>query len=270
MLRNVLTVVVAAVSFALPVNAAWIHPTGECACVSVFSVYPADCGCGRHLPGQWWDDCEGRVSAPAANHAYGHVDNSHKPWSLIPGDGYVGASVAQIPEEGDDDRSEEEVPADLTADPKAATETDQPAPVAEPESLVPAAPAKPEAKEETPKKDAESDGFGFRKDEPQKPRSEKAQEQRRKSVEPPRRNNDRKRRRRKSDAAIEQPADQTGTLETAPAQEAVPAVPVPPKQSNAGLGYGLLGFALLALAFTGHFVRKTWRTAPNEAPAVTI
>lgn len=77
-----------------PVHAGWPHQKTTCVRITPYSVYPAASGSGRRLPGQWWNE-GGIYSSAPANVSYAPVNNSHKPWSLIPGDGYVGASVSR-------------------------------------------------------------------------------------------------------------------------------------------------------------------------------
>lgn len=60
------------------------------------SVYPAHGHGARRLPGQWWNQSQQYAWSPPANHAYGVIDHGSKPWSQIPGDGYVGAPDKKV------------------------------------------------------------------------------------------------------------------------------------------------------------------------------
>ncbi len=64
----------------------------------IYPVYPDHTGSVGHrrLPGQWWDGAHYPASTLPPYLSYGQVDHSHRPWSVIPGEGYVGATIPKV------------------------------------------------------------------------------------------------------------------------------------------------------------------------------
>lgn len=99
--------------------------------VHQYSVFPAHGHGARRLPGQWWNQHQQYPWSPPANHAYGHIDHGDKAWSVIPGDGYVGAPDKEDLEE---DSEDETTPDDLDdVDIEKLLEGDSDQPMLEPE-----------------------------------------------------------------------------------------------------------------------------------------
>ncbi|MFK7820636.1 MAG: hypothetical protein AB8G99_18090 [Planctomycetaceae bacterium] len=217
-----------------------------CPCGVRYSVFP-EVTANRRLPGQWWDDREFHVSAVPANHAYGVVDNSHKPWSLIPGDGYVGSSQNTAPE-GDEDTEADDGWEEDTNDAEDTTEmddsdTDELAPSPRPSVI-------PDEDENTP-----SDS-----DPAYESNENKADGSESKSDDP---NTD------DFDAAKDSSSFGFDEDNGSNSRSEVMTLPVPAAPDSAGFPQTLFGFAFIALALAGHFVRKTWRLE-NTIPTPNI
>lgn len=63
----------------------------------IYPVYPGHAGSFGHrrLPGQWWDGSHYPASTLPPYLSYGAVNNSHKPWSIIPNDRQAGTMSPQ-------------------------------------------------------------------------------------------------------------------------------------------------------------------------------
>lgn len=240
MSRFVLSMAACAVLLAEPIYAGWGHPQSSCGCGHIFSVYPADSGSGRRLPGQWWDDGGSYISAPAANHGYGFVDNSHKPWSVIPGEGYVGAAVPTVSkdDEADDDYNKND---DLNEDDGSyEDDTDTPS-----EDFRPPLPGNFD--------DPDTDSM---KDKAPATKSDADKDLERELdglLDPPR-----------------GPSDRPEPDETDASFEPLDSLSVPPTPASAGFDTSLLALAMIGLAFAGHYARRSWRQKDNEVPTLTI
>ncbi len=213
-------------------------------CVFSYDVYPAAGHGSRRLPGQWWNQPRLYPKAPAANLAYGVVDHGDKPWSLIPGDGYVGSSVTTAPSPD-------------------ATDTPQP-PIAEPTAPAPKEPGpgdKPASRDDaatTPRASGQKDVETPATDASAGPGSD--------------------------DHSAREPEDDTAVMPAAdtvdepaepvkPADAATPAESAEPAADDAaaaGAGRSLVLFCLIALALAGHLARRTGTCASNEPPLLTI
>jgi hypothetical protein len=231
-----------AVLLAEPIYAGCGRPQSSCVCGHTFSVYPADPGVGRRLPGQWWDDGGSYISAPAANHAYGFVDNSDKPWSLIPGDGYVGASVPKVSKDDEDDEDYDENDDEDTYE----DDTDAPS-----EDLDPP----------LPETFDDSDTDMMDKDKQPATRSDADGDLERELdslLEPQR------------DDAPRGPSNRPEPVETDASFEPLNSLSVPPTPASAGYEVSLLALALVSLALAGHYARRSWNRNADEVPVMTI
>ncbi len=252
MSRFVLAMAACAVLLAEPIYAGCGHSQPSqpsCGCGGhIFSVYPADSGFGRRLPGQWWDDGGSYISAPAANHAYGFVDNSNKPWSLIPGDGYVGAGVPEKPkdDEEEEDDYDDEDDDDFNED-DGSYEDDMDAPSEDispplpdpdfdnPDSMQDKTPATRSGADDDLERELDSLLDPRKDDGPRGPSNR---------PEPG-----------DNDTSFEQPFN---------------SLSVPPTPASAGFMTSLLALAMIGLAFAGHYARRSWNRNENEVPVMTI
>lgn len=258
------------VALAIPAQAQCGSDACSCACSSGFSVYP-EVTEGRRLPGQWWDDHTAYPVGPPANLAYGFVDNSHKPWSLIPGDGYVGASPDKAPEDEEESEGAEEF-----------TPPPEPAPAAsseEKDGLGFGSKKEEPAKEEPAKEEAaKDDATPAAKDEPSRM---KRDDRERRDMPRRRRRPFRRPEESEEQGAVSVPdADQSASLPappspaddakvTTPADDNSAAITETPAD-RAGLTLSLFGAAFLALMFSGHYARKACQAPRNQGPVTRI
>jgi hypothetical protein len=208
----------------------------------MYSVYPDVTG-SRRLPGQWWDDHEGYVSAVPANFAYGIVDHGNKPWSLIPGDGYVGSSQNVAPTSDDDEEDD-----DGWRDQRPDDDADR-------DSIDDLAPS-PRNESDRVYDDADVDSEdkdmdGENADAPEESVDEE--------IEPP----------DDMDAAASNDNAADDELDNDGPSSRFMVLPIPPTPESAGFFHTLFGFAFIMLALSGHFVRKTWRQE-NTIPTPSL
>lgn len=231
-------------------------------CCAAPSVYPACCHDTRRLPGQWWDDAVRYPTAGPAHHEYGEVDHGDKPWSLIPGDGYVGAPD----------------PADTAPAPREQAEP-KPGPAEQPKG---AGTPEAAAKAKSARKPKSAKRPQARPDAKSKARANKPAPQRKKETRKRRPTQPKPRTRARSDDKKQAPpttrprpkrsrveADRNKRQKSESKPKARAADRADKEASFAGRR-GIPWFLFITLAAVGHCVRRAWRRSVEDHGLVRI